>query len=401
MTDFILPTYNRTALRFERGEGCWLITENDNQRYLDFSSGIAVNALGYNHPVLNNALNTQMQKLWHCSNLYQIPLQEKLAKLLCSASNLDWAFFCNSGTEACDLAVKIVRRYWNKEGQTSRTQIIGLKNAFHGRSAAGIAASGGQNMIDGFAPILPDFVHIEYEDIDALSQTMNDKTAAVILEPIQGEGGIRPISQTYFKKLEDLCRENGTFFITDEVQAGTGRTGRFFAHEWAGVKPDIVMMAKGIGGGFPLGAVLINKRAGKHMTAGSHGATYGGNPLAMAVGIAIFETINSEKFLSEVRRKGVILANYLEKLVTKYSDIFESYRGQGLMYGLKCKIPLPDFIAAGRKVKLLTVPAKENIARLLPPLIVSEEELEIAYKRLCEAAEICRANVHKENVVIN
>ena len=302
MIPSILPTYNRASLTFSHGEGSWLTTE-DGTRYLDLGAGIAVNALGHAHPALVSALTEQAGKLWHLSNLYQIPQQQTLADTLVEHTFADTAFFTNSGTEACELAVKMTRKYWHDKGRPDRTDIITFEGSFHGRSAAGIAAAGSEKMTKGFGPLLPGFIHLPFGDHDAHHAAITETVGAILIEPIQGEGGIRPVPDQCLKGLRDLCDSHGILLILDEVQCGMGRTGRLFAHEWAGITPDIMMVAKGIGGGFPLGAVLATEEAASAMTAGTHGSTYGGNPLACAVGNAVMEVIADDDFLDEVNRK--------------------------------------------------------------------------------------------------
>jgi acetylornithine/N-succinyldiaminopimelate aminotransferase len=283
MIPAVLPTYNRAPLAFVKGEGSWLTTDT-GARYLDLGAGIAVNALGHAHPALVETLTTQAQALWHVSNLYQIPQQEKLAAMLVEKTFADTVFFTNSGTEAAELAIKMARRYWHEKGQPARTEIIAFEGAFHGRSTGAIAAAGSEKMTKGFGPLMPGFRHLPFGDHDALRAALTDQTCAVIIEPVQGEGGIRPLPDACLKGLRDLCDATGALLILDEVQCGMGRTGRLFAHEWAGITPDIMMVAKGIGGGFPLGAVLATENAASGMVAGTHGSTYGGNPLGCAVG---------------------------------------------------------------------------------------------------------------------
>ena len=286
MIPSVLPTYNRAPLQFVKGEGSWLI-EADGRRFLDLGAGIAVNALGHAHPALVQALTDQAQTLWHVSNLYEIPQQQQLADQLVDNSFADTVFFTNSGTESCELAVKMARKYWYDKGQPEKVEIITFDGAFHGRSSAGIAAAGTEKMTKGFGPLLPGFVHLTFGDMDGLTDAITDKTAAILIEPVQGEGGIRPVPDAEMKALRQICDDAGILLILDEVQCGVGRTGKLFAHEWAGITPDIMMVAKGIGGGFPLGAVLATEEAASGMTAGTHGSTYGGNPLACAVGSAV------------------------------------------------------------------------------------------------------------------
>ena len=385
MIPSILPTYNRAALQFVKGEGSWMI-EADGRRFLDLGAGIAVNALGHANPALVAALTEQANKIWHVSNLYQIPQQQELADRLVAATFADTVFFTNSGTESCELAVKMARKYWYDKGQPERTDIIAFNGSFHGRSSAGIAAAGSEKMTKGFGPLLPGFIHLDWGDHDALHAAMNERTAAILIEPVQGEGGIRPLPDHCLKGLRALCDETGTLLILDEVQCGMGRTGRLFAHEWAGVTPDIMMVAKGIGGGFPLGAVLATENAASGMTAGTHGSTYGGNPLACAVGNAVMEIVADPAFLEGVRARAGGLRQKLEGLVGAHPDVFEAVRGSGLMLGLKCKLPNTDVVAAGYAQQVITVPAGDNVIRLLPPLTITEEEIAEAIARLDRAA---------------
>jgi len=385
MIPSVLPTYNRAALQFVKGEGSWMI-EADGRRFLDLGAGIAVNALGHANPALVAALTEQANKIWHVSNLYQIPQQQELADRLVAATFADTVFFTNSGTESCELAVKMARKYWYDKGQPERTDIIAFNGSFHGRSSAGIAAAGSEKMTKGFGPLLPGFIHLDWGDHDALHAAMNERTAAILIEPVQGEGGIRPLPDHCLKGLRALCDETGTLLILDEVQCGMGRTGRLFAHEWAGVTPDIMMVAKGIGGGFPLGAVLATENAASGMTAGTHGSTYGGNPLACAVGNAVMEIVADPAFLEGVRARAGGLRQKLEGLVGAHPDVFEAVRGSGLMLGLKCKLPNTDVVAAGYAEQVITVPAGDNVIRLLPPLTITEEEIAEAIARLDRTA---------------
>ena len=386
MIPSVLPTYNRAPLTFVKGEGSWLI-EADGRRFLDLGAGIAVNALGHAHPALVEALTTQANALWHTSNLYNIPAQQALADRLVAETFADTVFFTNSGTEACELAVKMTRRYWHDQGAPERVEIICFEGAFHGRSSAGIAAAGSEKMTAGFGPLLPGFVHFGWEDHDALNVAITDRTAAIMIEPVQGEGGIRPLPDQCLKGLRDLCDEHGILLILDEVQCGMGRTGKLFAHEWAGVDPDIMMVAKGIGGGFPLGAVLATEDAAAGMTAGTHGSTYGGNPLACAVGCAVMDHVAEPGFLEEVRRKSGLLRQKLEGLIAAHPEVFEGVRGSGLMLGLQCKAANTDVVAAGYGALIATVPAADNVVRLLPPLTITDEEITEAVARLDRAAQ--------------
>ena len=385
MIPAVLPTYNRAPLSFVRGEGSWLMT-GDGSRYLDLGAGIAVNALGHAHPALVAALGAQAAQLWHVSNLYSIPQQEKLAALLVDHSFADTVFFTNSGTEAAELAIKMARKYWYDQGQPERIEIVTFEGAFHGRSTGAIAAAGSEKMTKGFGPLMPGFRVLPFGDHDALRAAVTDRTAAVMLEPIQGEGGIRVLPDACLKGLRDLCDETGALLILDEVQCGMGRTGKLFAHEWAGITPDIMMVAKGIGGGFPLGAVLATERAASGMVAGTHGSTYGGNPLGCAVGVAVVEIIAGDAFLAEVSRKGALLRQKLEGLVAAHPAVFEGVRGQGLMLGLKCRAAPADVVKAGYAQNLLTVPAADNVLRLLPALNIPDADLAEAVARLDRAA---------------
>ena len=384
MISTVLPTYNRAPLSFVKGEGSWLI-EKDGTRYLDLGSGIAVNALGHANPALVAVLTEQAGKLWHVSNVYQIPEQQRLADLLTENTFADTVFVTNSGTETAELAIKMARKYWYDKG-TPRAEILTFEGAFHGRSTGAIAAAGSEKMVKGFGPLMPGFRQLPFGDIDALEDAISDQTCAVMLEPIQGEGGIRPFSDDQLRRIRALCDETGALLIFDEVQCGMGRTGRLFAHEWAGVTPDIMMVAKGIGGGFPIGAVLATETAASGMGAGSHGSTYGGNPLGCAVAAKVVEIIADPEFLAEVNRKGALLRQKLEGLVAAHPSVFEAVRGQGLMLGLKCKVAPADVVKAGYDAHVLTVAAADNTLRLLPPLTITEEEIGEALRRLETAA---------------
>ncbi len=385
MIPSVLPTYNRAPLTFVSGAGSWL-EEADGRRFLDLGAGIAVNCLGHAHPALTKALTDQAGQVWHLSNLYNIPSQQALADKLVDATFADTVFFTNSGTEACELAVKMARKYWYEKGE-DRAEIITFSGSFHGRSSAGIAAAGSEKMTKGFGPLLPGFTHLEFGDHDALKAAVTDKTAAILIEPVQGEGGIRPVPDQCLKGLRDLCDATGALLILDEVQCGVGRTGKLFAHEWAGISPDIMMVAKGIGGGFPLGAVLATENAASGMTAGTHGSTYGGNPLGCAVGNAVLDIVATDDFLAEVNRKAGLLRQKLEGLVADNPDVFEAVRGSGLMLGLKCKATNTDVVAAGYTQDILTVPAADNVIRLLPALNITDADIATATDKLDAAAK--------------
>ncbi len=398
MISSVLPTYARAPLNFVKGEGSWLI-EADGRRFLDFGSGIAVNALGHAHPALVKRLNDQAQTLWHVSNLYNITQQQELADKLVELTFADNVFFTNSGTESCELAVKMARKYWYDKAAPERVEIIAFEGSFHGRSSAGIAAAGAEKLVKGFGPLLPGFKQLGWGchstleaviDPDALEAAIDDKTAAIILEPIQGEGGVRPLPDACLRSVRNLCTKHGVLLILDEVQCGVGRTGKLFAHEWAGISPDIMMVAKGIGGGFPLGAVLANANAASGMTAGTHGSTYGGNPLACAVGIEVLNHVGKPGFLADVRRKAGLLMQGLECLIANHPNVFESVRGQGLMLGLKCKATNSDVLSACYGKEFIAVPAADNVLRLLPPLNITDEDIVEALTRLDQAAQSCK-----------
>jgi len=374
----LLPTYNRADVAFVRGEGSYLFAE-DGRRYLDFGAGIAVNAFGHANPKLVTALTEQAGKLWHTSNLFRVPGQESLAAKLVAHTFADTVFFTNSGAEACELAFKMARRYHYVNGNPERFHIVSFEGAFHGRTLAGIAAGGNEKYLEGFGPKLAGFdlvkvTHDTARDLDAVKQAVNEKTAALVIEPIQGEGGIRAFSAEFLRSLRKLCDDKGLLLIFDEIQTGMGRTGKLFAHEWAGIEPDIMAIAKGIGGGFPLGACLATAEAAKGMTAGTHGSTYGGNPLAMAVGNAAIDLATAPGFLDHVNKVANYLNQQLGALVADHPAIFESARGQGMMLGLKMKVPNGDFIAAARQAGIVVLPAGDNVVRLLPPLTLSADE---------------------------
>ena len=392
MISAVLPTYNRAPLAFVKGEGSWLITQ-EGSRYLDLGAGIAVNALGHAHPALVAALTEQAGQLWHVSNLYQIPQQQQLAEMLVDKTFADTVFFTNSGTEAAELAIKMARKYHYERGQADRVQILSFDGAFHGRSTGAIAAAGSEKMTKGFGPLMPGFRQLPWGDHAALQASITDQTCAVIIEPIQGEGGIRVVPDQCLKGLRDLCDSTGTLLIFDEVQCGVGRSGKLFAHEWAGVTPDIMMVAKGIGGGFPLGAVLATEAAASGMVAGSHGSTYGGNPLGCAVGLAVLQIVAEDSFLDAVSQKSAQFRQGLEGLVAAHPQVFDAVRGQGLILGLKCKASNLDIVKAAYGEHLLTVPAADNVIRLLPALNISAPEITEALARLDRAATALEATL--------
>ena len=381
----VLPTYARAPLAFVEGEGPWLVTDK-GERYLDLGAGIAVTLLGHANPALVAALEAQAKKLWHTSNLYQIPNQEALAERLVAHTFADTVFVTNSGTEAIECAIKMARKQFDAEGQPERTRIIAFEGSFHGRSYGAISAAGSEKMVRGFGPVVPGFDHLPFFDLDQVRATIGPETAAVLVEPIQGEGGIRALSADQLRGLRALCDETGALLILDEVQGGMGRTGKLFHHEWAGIAPDIMTVAKGIGGGFPLGACLATEKAASGMVLGTHGSTYGGNPLACAVGIAVMDIVTAPGFLDQVSRIGGRLRQGLEGLVASHPDVFEGVRGEGLMLGLKCKLAPAEVVKAGYAEQVLVVPAADNVVRLLPPLNLTEAEVEEGLRRLDAAA---------------
>lgn len=385
----VLPTYGRADLEFESGEGPYLLTP-EGERYLDFGAGVAVVSLGHAHPHLIEALETQARKLWHTSNLYRIPGQERLARRLVEATFADTVFFTNSGAEAVECAIKMARKYQSANGSPERDELITFDGAFHGRTLATIAAGGQEKYLEGFGRRMPGFVQVPMGDLKALKEAIGPQTAGVLLEPIEGEGGIRPWELTALKAIRDICDEAGILLVLDEVQCGNGRTGRLFAHELAGVTPDIMATAKGLGGGFPVGACLATEEAAKGMTAGTHGSTFGGNPLAVAVANGVLDILLGDGFLEGVREKGLLFKQKLAMLVDENSDILETVRGEGLMLGLKCKVPNTELVGALMERQLLTVGAGDNVVRLLPPLIVEEGHLGEAIEKISEACAALR-----------
>src|SRR5262245_10652333 len=377
----LYETFARAPLAFDRGEGCWLIT-GDGERYLDFAAGIGVNSLGHGHAHLVAAMTEQAAKLWHVSNLYEIPGQARLGERLVANTFADKVFFTNSGAEALECAIKTARRWHYVNGRPERYRTITFAGAFHGRTLATIAAGGQQKYLEGFGPKVDGFDQVDFDDIDAVEKLIGPETAAILLEPIQGEGGIRHFPTSSLKRLRELCDRHGLLLIFDEVQCGTGRTGKLFAHEWSAVEPDIMAIAKGIGGGFPMGACLATDDAAAGMTAGVHGTTFGGNPLAMAVGNAVLDIVLADGFLAEVSRKALVMKQGLAAIVDEFPDVVEEIRGEGLMLGLKCRQPNIKVNAALRAENLLAVPAGDNVIRLLPPLTVTDDDMRIALDRI-------------------
>jgi acetylornithine/N-succinyldiaminopimelate aminotransferase len=385
MLPAVMPTYNRLDLSFSHGKGAHLFA-TDGRRYLDFAAGIAVNSLGHCHPHLVKALQAQAEKLWHVSNLYRVPEQEKLAQRLVDSTFADTVFFGNSGAEAMECAIKVARKYHSANGQPERARIIAVEGAFHGRTLTTLAAAGNKKYLDGFGPVAGGFDHVPFGNMNELRNAITPETGAIIVEPVQGEGGVRPAALDYLRQLRAVADEYGLLLIFDEVQCGVGRTGKLFAHEWAGVAPDIMGVAKGIGGGFPMGACLANEKAAKGMTYGTHGSTFGGNPLAMAVGNAVMDVVNDPAFLAQVDRVGRDFWTRLEGLVASHPTVFAQVRGAGLMLGLKCVMPNGDVQTAFREQGLLTVGAADNVVRLLPPLTIGDAEVSAAMGMMEKAA---------------
>jgi len=380
----LFDTFARLPLSFERGEGSWLITA-DGTRYLDFAAGIAVNSLGHAHPHLVAALAEQAGKLWHVSNLYEIDGQRRLGERLAENSFADKVFFTNSGAEALECAIKTARRYHYVGGQENRFRIITFEGAFHGRTLATIAAGGQKKYLEGFGPKVEGFDQVPFGDLQAAENAITPDTAAILVEPIQGEGGIRVPPTQFIRGLRELCDKHGLLLIFDEVQTGIGRTGKLFAYEWTGVTPDIATIAKGIGGGFPMGACLATEEAAKGMTPGVHGTTFGGNPLAMAVGNAVLDVILEPGFLEDVVRKGLLLKQGLAAIADEFPDIVEEIRGTGLLLGIRCKGPTAALQKAMRDEKMLGAPAGENVLRLLPPLNLTDEDIQEGLERIHRA----------------
>jgi acetylornithine/N-succinyldiaminopimelate aminotransferase len=384
VTSAMMPTYARAQLSFERGEGVWLYTA-DGERYLDFGGGIAVSSVGHSHPHLVNALIEQAKKLWHTSNVYTIPEGETLAKRLTDLTFADVVFFTNSGAEALEGSIKTARKYHSANGHPERFRIITFEGAFHGRTLATIAAGGQKKYLEGFGPASPGFDQVPFGDHKALEAAITPETAAILVEPIQGEGGIRVLPTQCLRGLRELCDKNGLLLIFDEVQSGVGRTGKLFAHEWAGVAPDIMAVAKGIGGGFPMGAFMATAEAAKGMTAGTHGSTYGGNPLAMAVGNAVLDLVADPKLLNRVEEMSLLLKQRLAELKDRHPAVIAEIRGKGLLMGIRTVVPNTDLVAELREEKMLTIGAGDNVVRLLPPLIIDENDVAEAVKRIGRA----------------
>ena len=373
----VMSTYGRYDLEFERVEGPYLNT-TDGRQFLDFAAGIAVNSLGHSHPHLVKTLQDQAAKLWHVSNLYNIPEQTRLADRLAKATFADKVFFCSTGLEAMEGAIKLCRRYQFAEGAPERWRIVTVEGAFHGRSLATIAAAKNEKHLEGFGPPADGFDQVPFDNLNELRNAIGPETAAIAFEPIQGEGGIRPADLEYLRSLREIADEFGVLLLFDEVQCGYGRTGNLFAHEWAGITPAVMAIAKGRGSGFPIGAFIATEDAAKGMVPGTHGSTFGGNPLAVSVGNAVLDVLLEDGFLKGVEKKGQILWDRLSEVVGRYPDVYESVRGAGLMIGIKCVVPAGDIVVAFQKAGMLTVPAGENVARLLPPLNIDESHIDQA-----------------------
>ncbi len=382
----VLPTYARTDVAFERGEGAYLYTA-EGRRYLDFCAGVAVVSLGHAHPHLVEALTEQAKKRWHTSNLYRIAGQERLARRLVENSFADTVFFCNSGAEAMECAIKMARKYHAASGHSERYRIITFEGSFHGRTLATLAAAGNRKYLDGFGPEAPGFDHLPFATHDGVEAAITPETAAILIEPVMGEGGVQVVPPACLKGLREICDKHGLLLVLDEVQTGMGRTGRLFGHEWAGIAPDIMALAKGIAGGFPMGACLATERAAVGMTAGSHGSTFGGNPLAAAAGNAVLDVMLADGFFDNVRRTAGYLSQRVAAVTDKYDKVFTGVRGEGLLIGLKCKVPNTDIVAALFRRGLLTAPAGDNVVRFIPPLIIGTAEVDEAVGLLEAASE--------------
>jgi len=383
----VLPTYARAKVSFERGEGVRVFTP-EGEEYLDFGAGVAVTSCGHAHPHLVKALTEQAHKIWHTSNLYQMPGQEKLAGRLIDATFADTVFFTNSGAEALECSIKMARKYHAFHGHPEKFRLITFEGAFHGRTLATIAAGGQAKYIEGFGPKVEGFDQVPFGDLDAVKKAITPETAGILIEPVQGEGGMRPVPAEFLRALRQICDDNGLLLVLDEVQSGVGRTGKFFAHEWSGVTPDIMAIAKGIGGGFPIGACLATEEAAAGMTAGTHGSTFGGNPLATAVGNAVLDVVLADGFLDRVQQRALTLKQKLARLKDEHPAIIEDIRGTGLMMGIKCKVANTALQAAALDQHLLTIGAGDNVVRLLPPLVVTDADISDAVDRLDRA---CRA----------
>ena len=392
MISALLPNYTRANLAFDHGEGAWLWTD-DGRRFLDFGSGIATSSLGHGHKGLIAAIAEQAAKVIHVSNLYRIPGAERLAERLVANTFADSVFFCNSGAEANEGMIKMMRKAMSETGKPERYRILCFDGAFHGRTLATLAATGNAKYLKGFGPEVQGFDHVPFNNMNAVRDAIGPETAGIIVEPVQGEGGVRPADLQFLRDLRAVCDEFGLILGLDEVQCGMGRTGKLFAYEWAGIEPDILASAKGLAGGFPMGAVLAKEHVAKHLVPGTHGTTFGGNPLACAAANAVLDVVLAPGFLAETDRKARMLWRGLLRLVGEFPDLFEDARGAGLLLGLKCVVPAGDFQSACTAAGLLTVTAGDNVVRLAPPLVVTDEDIETSLDRLRQAALHCRAAI--------
>jgi acetylornithine/N-succinyldiaminopimelate aminotransferase len=395
VTSHLLPTYARVDLAFERGEGPWLFTTSGD-RYLDFTAGVAVNALGHAHPRLIEALTAQAQKVWHVSNLFRIPEAERLAARLCAETFADQVFFCNSGAEAMECCIKTARKYQYASGRPERTRVITFEGAFHGRTLATLAAGGQKKYLEGFGPVAGGFDQVPFADIEAVKKAIEPETAAILIEPVQGEGGVRVAPTLFLRSLRELCDQHGLLLVFDEVQTGVGRTGSFFAYQRCGVVPDVMGVAKAIGGGFPLGACLVTAEAGKGMTSGTHGSTFGGNPLATAVGNAVLDVVLAPGFLDRVNRSAILFRQRLAEIKDRHPGVVKDVRGEGLLLGLVAACPNTELVDALRAEKLLAAAAGDNVVRMLPPLIIEEPDIADAIDRIDRAASRVERAQHEK-----
>jgi acetylornithine/N-succinyldiaminopimelate aminotransferase len=398
MTSHLMPTFARVNLAFERGEGVWL-TATNGERYLDFTSGVAVNALGHSHPHLVAALMEQAQKVWHVSNLYEIPEDARAAQRLCDACFADVVFFCNSGAEAMEGAIKCARKYQSVNGHPERYRIITFEGAFHGRTLATLAAGGQKKYLEGFGPVVEGFDQVPFGDLEAVKRAIGNETAAILIEPLMGEGGVRVVEPSFLRALRELCDQHGLMLVFDEVQSGMGRTGELFCHQRSGVTPDIMALAKALGGGFPVGAFLATREAAKGMTPGTHGSTFGGNLLAMAAVNATLDVMLAPGFFDRVRQMGLLFKQRLAEIKDRHPGVIAEVRGEGLLVGLRAVVPAGELVDALRAEKVIAVAAGDNVVRLLPPLIINEQEIAEGIARLdraCGALDRAHSRNHAQ-----
>jgi acetylornithine/N-succinyldiaminopimelate aminotransferase len=399
MTTHLMPTFARVNLAFERGEGVWL-TATNGERYLDFTSGVAVNALGHSHPHLVAALMEQAQKVWHVSNLYEIPEDTRAAQRLCDACFADVVFFCNSGAEAMEGAIKCARKYQSASGHPERYRIVTFEGAFHGRTLATLAAGGQKKYLEGFGPVVEGFDQVPFGDLEAVKRAIGEETAAILIEPLMGEGGVRVVEPSFLRALRELCDQHGLMLVFDEVQSGMGRTGELFCHQRSGVTPDIMALAKALGGGFPVGAFLATSEAAKGMTPGTHGSTFGGNLLAMAAVNATLDVMLAPGFFDHVRQIGLLFKQRLAEIKDRHPGVIAEIRGEGLLVGLRAVVPAGELVDALRAEKVIAVAAGDNVVRLLPPLIINDEEIAEGVARLdraCAAVDRAHSQNHAQN----